>query len=100
MAKKKNPHAVALGKIGGAKGGKVRAAKLSPALRTAKHRAQGMLLSLALIGPTRAKLGRIDRLHRLPRDHELMREALLVSVGRPPPRGSYGISNAIDLALV
>ena len=33
MAKKKNPHAVALGKIGGAKGGKVRAAKLSPERR-------------------------------------------------------------------
>jgi hypothetical protein len=29
MGKKKNPHAVALGKLGGAKGGKVRAAKLS-----------------------------------------------------------------------
>ena len=29
MAKKKNPHAVALGKMGGAKGGKARAAKLS-----------------------------------------------------------------------
>lgn len=29
MAKKKNPHAVALGKMGGIKGGKVRAAKLS-----------------------------------------------------------------------
>ena len=34
MAKKKNPHAVALGKIGGAKGGKVRAAKLSPDRRS------------------------------------------------------------------
>lgn len=33
MAKKKNPHAVALGKIGGAKGGKIRAAKLSPERR-------------------------------------------------------------------
>ena len=33
MAKKKNPHAVALGKMGGAKGGKVRAAKLSPERR-------------------------------------------------------------------
>lgn len=29
----KNPHAVALGKLGGAKGGKARAAKLSPAER-------------------------------------------------------------------
>jgi hypothetical protein len=33
MKKKKNPHAVALGKIGGAKGGKMRAAKLSPERR-------------------------------------------------------------------
>ena len=33
MPKKKNPHAVALGKMGGAKGGKVRAAKLSPERR-------------------------------------------------------------------
>jgi hypothetical protein len=29
MAKKKNPHAVALGKLGGSKGGKLRAEKLS-----------------------------------------------------------------------
>jgi hypothetical protein len=34
MAKKKNPHAVALGKIGGAKGGKVRAANLTPERRS------------------------------------------------------------------
>jgi len=34
MAKKKNPHAVALGKIGGAKGGKARATKLSPERRS------------------------------------------------------------------
>jgi hypothetical protein len=33
MAKKKNPHAVALGKMGGAKGGKARAAKRSPERR-------------------------------------------------------------------
>lgn len=31
----KNPHAVALGRLGGAKGGKNRAAKLSPAKRRA-----------------------------------------------------------------
>jgi hypothetical protein len=31
----KNPHAVALGKLGGRKGGKARAAKLSPAKRKA-----------------------------------------------------------------
>jgi len=34
-AKKKNPAAVALGKLGGLKGGKARAAKLSPAKRKA-----------------------------------------------------------------
>jgi hypothetical protein len=33
MKKKKNPHAVALGKLGGAKGGKMRAARLSPERR-------------------------------------------------------------------
>lgn len=30
MAKKKNPHAVALGRLGGLKGGKARLAKLTP----------------------------------------------------------------------
>ena len=30
MAKKKNPNAVALGKLGGSKGGKIRAARLTP----------------------------------------------------------------------
>jgi hypothetical protein len=34
VAKKKNPHAVALGKMGGAKGGKLRASKLSPERRS------------------------------------------------------------------
>jgi hypothetical protein len=34
MAKKKNPHAVALGKRGGSKGGKLRAQKLSPERRS------------------------------------------------------------------
>lgn len=29
MIRKKNPHAVALGKLGGSKGGKIRAAKLT-----------------------------------------------------------------------
>jgi hypothetical protein len=33
MAKKKNPHAVALGKLGGSKGGRLRAAKLTPERR-------------------------------------------------------------------
>lgn len=34
MAKKKNPHAVALGKMGGSKGGKIRAEKLSAEQRS------------------------------------------------------------------
>ena len=33
MPKKKNPNAVALGRLGGSKGGKIRAAKLSPEQR-------------------------------------------------------------------
>jgi hypothetical protein len=33
MGKKKNPNAVALGKLGGSKGGKIRAARLSPERR-------------------------------------------------------------------
>ena len=33
VAKKKNPHAVALGKMGGSKGGKTRAARLTPERR-------------------------------------------------------------------
>ena len=34
MPKKKNPNAVALGKLGGSKGGKIRAARLSPEERS------------------------------------------------------------------
>jgi hypothetical protein len=34
MAKKKNPHAVALGRLGGLKGGKARTAKLTPEQRS------------------------------------------------------------------
>jgi hypothetical protein len=34
MAKRKNPHAVALGKMGGSKGGKLRAQKLSAEQRS------------------------------------------------------------------
>jgi len=34
MAKKKNPAAVVLGKLGGSKGGKIRAARLSPERRS------------------------------------------------------------------
>jgi hypothetical protein len=34
MAKKKNAHAVALGKMGGSKGGKIRAAKLTAERRS------------------------------------------------------------------
>ncbi len=33
MRRRKNPHAVALGKMGGSKGGKLRAAKLTPERR-------------------------------------------------------------------
>jgi len=34
MSKKKNPNAVALGKLGGSKGGKIRAANLTPEKRS------------------------------------------------------------------
>jgi hypothetical protein len=34
MSKKKNPNAVALGKLGGSKGGKIRAQRLSPERRS------------------------------------------------------------------
>jgi hypothetical protein len=34
MTKRKNPHAVALGRLGGLKGGKARTAKLTPEQRT------------------------------------------------------------------
>ena len=34
MAQKKNPNAVALGKLGGSKGGKIRAARLTPEERS------------------------------------------------------------------
>jgi hypothetical protein len=34
MTKKKNPHAVALGKMGGSKGGKIRAARLTSEQRS------------------------------------------------------------------
>ncbi len=39
MKEEKNPHAVALGRMGGIKGGKARAAKLSPEQRSASARA-------------------------------------------------------------
>lgn len=38
MAKKKNPHAVALGRAGGLKGGRARARKLTPEERQASAR--------------------------------------------------------------
>jgi len=38
MGEKKNPHAVALGKMGGAKGGRKRAATLTPEQRSASAR--------------------------------------------------------------
>src|ERR1017187_2044185 len=40
---KKNPHAVALGKMGGSKGGKRRAAKLSPEERSASAKKDARL---------------------------------------------------------
>jgi hypothetical protein len=36
--REKNPHAMALGKMGGAKGGKTRAARLTPEERTSSAR--------------------------------------------------------------
>jgi len=42
MKKKKNPHAVALGKLGGKKGGKARAANLTPAERSAIAKKAGI----------------------------------------------------------
>jgi hypothetical protein len=39
---KKNPHAVALGRLGGKKGGPARAAKLSPEARTKSARKAGV----------------------------------------------------------
>jgi hypothetical protein len=38
VKKKKNPHAVALGRLGGLKGGKVRTARLTPEERSALAR--------------------------------------------------------------
>jgi hypothetical protein len=38
MREKKNPHAVALGKMGGSKGGKKRAARLTPEERSVSAR--------------------------------------------------------------
>ena len=42
MAKKKNPHAVALGRLGGLKGGKARTAKLTPEQRRELARKAGI----------------------------------------------------------
>ena len=42
MAKKKNPHAVALGRLGGLKGGKARTAKLTPQERRELARKAGL----------------------------------------------------------
>lgn len=41
MSDKKNPHAVALGKMGGKKGGKARASTLTPSQRSAIARKGG-----------------------------------------------------------
>jgi hypothetical protein len=50
----KNPHAMALGKMGGAKGGKSRAARLSPEERTASAR-KAALARWAKVKKTREK---------------------------------------------
>jgi hypothetical protein len=42
MAKRKNPHAVALGRLGGLKGGKARTAKLTPQERRDLARKAGL----------------------------------------------------------
>jgi hypothetical protein len=42
MAKKKNPHAVALGRLGGLKGGKARVGKLTPEERRELARKAGL----------------------------------------------------------
>jgi len=56
MAKKKNPNAVALGKLGGSKGGKIRAAKLTPE----KRREIARQAVLARWAKTRAKAQQKD----------------------------------------
>jgi hypothetical protein len=40
--REKNPHAMALGKMGGSKGGKTRAARLTPEERSASARAAAL----------------------------------------------------------
>ncbi len=56
MAKKKNPNAVALGKLGGSKGGKIRAAKLTPE----KRREIARKAVLARWAKARAKTPQMD----------------------------------------
>ena len=52
--KEKNPHAVALGKMGGSKGGKKRAARLTPEERSASAR-NAALARWSRIKSTRSK---------------------------------------------
>ena len=53
----KNPNAVALGKLGGSKGGKSRAARLTPEERSASARKA----ALARWTKARSKSGRVDK---------------------------------------
>jgi hypothetical protein len=54
MAKKKNAHAVALGKMGGSKGGKIRAAKLTAEQRSEIAR-KAVLARWAKIGKSKER---------------------------------------------
>ena len=54
MAKKKNAHAVALGKMGGSKGGRIRAAKLTAEQRSEIAR-KAVLARWARVGKSKEK---------------------------------------------
>lgn len=60
MTKKKNPHAVALGKRGGSKGGKLRAEKLSPERRREIAR-NAVLARWAKHKKDRSKAGQVSK---------------------------------------
>jgi hypothetical protein len=61
MAKKKNPHAVALGRLGGLKGGKARTAKLT----AEERRALARKAVLARWAKARAKVQQKDQLEEI-----------------------------------
>lgn len=58
MAKRKNPAAVALGRLGGKKGGKARAAALSPEQRRDSAKKAAEARSKKLSGKRRAEIAR------------------------------------------